>query len=53
MDKFARVVITAMSVECFATSVAFASAGNWKLAAYWFFASCINTVGLTLQGEVS
>ncbi len=47
MNKFAKFVIALMSVECFATSVAFAWAGNWKLAAYWFFACCINSTAYT------
>jgi hypothetical protein len=50
LDKFARIVIAVMSVECLVTSIAFASSGNWKLAAYWFFACGINIVGYTLQG---
>jgi hypothetical protein len=50
MEKFARILIAVMSVECFGTSIAFASVGNWKLAAYWFFACGINTVGYTLGG---
>lgn len=47
VTRFARFVIALMSVECLATSVAFAWMGNWKLAAYWFFACCINTTAYT------
>lgn len=48
MLKMAKLVIAVMSVECLATSIAFAMTGNWKLAAYWFFACGINTVAYTL-----
>jgi hypothetical protein len=47
VNRLAKIVIAVMSVECLATSVAFAWTGNWKLAAYWFFACCINTTAYT------
>jgi len=40
-------MIAVMSAECLATSVAWAVMGNWKLAAYWFFACCINGTAYT------
>ena len=47
MHKFAKTVILVMSAECLATSIAFAATGSYKLAAYWFFACCINTTAWT------
>jgi len=47
MHRLAKFVIAVMSVECLATSVAFAACGNWKLAAYWFFACGINSIAYT------
>lgn len=47
MIRFARILIAVMSVECLAASIGFAASGNWKLAAYWFFACCINSTAYT------
>jgi len=45
---FAKAVVAMMSAECLVTSVAFAATGNWKMAAYWFFACGINTIAWTV-----
>lgn len=43
MTKIAHFLVALMAFECGATAIAFACAGQWKLAAYWLGATIINT----------
>lgn len=43
LSKLAHGLVALMAVECGVTAIAFACAGQWKFAAYWFGATIINT----------